>query len=128
MGWNNQTILRAWQNVSTTVLEQLNPQEGELVNEAFPRVNLRGSFNLQIEEYTEETNALEYEANVVAPARAGRNGASPKINPSTNEAITYNSSPVYRKVSIVAGVPRHTLLQTDSVVQRTLAGLTRSEA
>lgn len=87
-----------------TVLERMNPQVGESLDSAFARVGLTGLFNLQLEEYTQESNPVAFHQNVVLPTQKGRTGAKPKLTQLLGEqVVTTSGLPVYRQVSLVNG-------------------------
>lgn len=115
LNWSDGQILRTWQNVEKTVLERMNPQVGEFLDSAFARVGLTGSFNLQLEEYTQESNPVAFYQNVVLPTQKGRTGAKPKINPTTEQVVTTSGLPVYRQVSLVnGGEVSHITMKSDA--------------
>jgi hypothetical protein len=116
LGWKNTNLLFCWRNVSTAiispVMDKLKP--GMFLDEVMALITpaAKGmTFNLRLEEYTQETNPALFITSVVRPEQEGRTGASPKINPETNEVITYNSKPIYRTVEVVAGEANHVRLK-----------------
>jgi hypothetical protein len=115
LNWSDGQILRTWQNVEKTVLERMAPRVGEFLDGAFARVGLTGPFNLQLEEYTQESNSVAFYQNVVLPTQKDRTGAKPKINPTTQQVVTANGLPVYRQVSLVNGEEvTHITLKSDA--------------
>lgn len=112
MNWSTGTILRTWQNASTQVLGDLELTPGQPADTLLARAGLTGPFSLQITEYTEETDPLKYNRNVVTPILEQRSGAKAKINPSTNEVVTYQGKAVYRDVTLVRTANlKHTILK-----------------
>ena len=115
MGWSDTTILRAWQNIKVEILATLNVMPGDFADDIMQRLGVNGEFNLQLTEYTEETEPFMYNQNVTVPMLEGRNGASPKKNPSTDQVVTSGNKPVFRSVKLVEGGSTHLLLQSDTV-------------
>lgn len=116
LGWSTETILRSWQNIKTDIAERIASaiRPGAFADDIMAQVGLTGEFNLQLTEYTEETEPLLYNRNVTQQILAGKAGASPKKNPSTDVTITFQGKPVYRNVQLVAGDAINTLLTSDA--------------
>lgn len=115
MGWSSGTILRTWQNVSSQVLERLNPRPGMFADDVLRPAGLVGPFSLQITEYTENTNPVKFFQNVTTPILKQKSGAKAKINPQTGETVMFEGKPVYRDVTIVRNVTlKHVLLKSDA--------------
>ena len=116
LGWSTETILRSWQNVKTEIATRIAAviTPGAFADDVMAQVGLTGVFNLQLTEYTEETEPIMYSRNVTQPILEGKTGASPKKNPATDTIITYQGKPVYRNVQLVPGDAINTLLMSDS--------------
>ncbi len=116
LGWSTDTILRSWQNVKTEIANRIAAviTPGAFADDVMAQVGLTGEFNLQLTEYTEETEPILYNRNVTQQILAGKAGASPKKNPSTDAVITYQGKPVYRNVQLVPGDAVNTLLMSDT--------------
>jgi hypothetical protein len=117
MGWSDTTILRAWQNIKVEILATLDVRPGDFADDIMQRLGVNGEFNLQLTEYTQETEPFMYNQNVVVPTMEGRTGATPKKNPSTDQVVTYDGNPVFRAVKLVEGGAQHVLLQSDTVAR-----------
>lgn len=122
LGWKNTNLLFCWRNVSTAiispVMDKLKP--GMFLDDVMALITpaAKGmTFNLRLEEYTQETNPALYIASVAKPEQEGKTGASPKINPETSEVMTYNGKPIYRAVELVAGVANHIKLKDEDNVE-----------
>lgn len=130
MGWSTGTILRTWQNASMQVLEGISLTPGAFAEDVLAQTGLAGPFSLQVTEYTEETDPLKYNQNVIAPIHEGRAGAKAKVNPSTDEVITYQGKPVYRHVALVrtANLKNTLLRDSQPVAARTIESAIAGEA
>lgn len=120
LGWKNTNLLFCWRNVNSSILSPVinKLQPGMFLDEVMEIITPQAkgiSFNLKLEEYTKNTNPALYLNSVVKPEQEGKNGASPKINPQTNEVITYQGEPIYRAVEMVMGNAIHIKLKDNEM-------------
>jgi hypothetical protein len=116
LGWNNKNLLFCWRTVESSIYDKISDKlkTGMFVDELFALLGAKGSFNLELKEYTQKTEPMLYRDNVLVPEAEGRNGASPKINPETDEVMTYQGEPIYRITSLVQGEANHLRLKDSS--------------